>query len=90
MSALFRIIARSAHAAPEPGVDVVRLSDMPSKRRPQPDRDLPRNRPQDAISPGVLPAGTAIVIENDPRLQQKSETEKELEEDVEADRKQDD
>ena len=75
---------------PEPGWGTVRLSGMTSKRPSPPEHDLPRTGPQDAISPGVLPAGTAIVIENDPRLHEKSETEKELEEDVEADRQQDD
>ena len=62
--------------AAEPGLRVVRLSHMTNKRPSPPESDLPRTRPQDAISPGVLPAGTAIVIENDPRLNEKSETEK--------------
>jgi hypothetical protein len=60
------------------------------KRKPQkPPEDVERPGPQDAIAPGVLPAGAAIVLENDPRLQRKSETEKELEEDVTHDRKRD-
>ena len=56
------------------------------EKRPE---DVERPGPQDAISPGVLPAGTAIILENDPRLQRKSETEKELEEDVVHDRSRD-
>lgn len=60
------------------------------KRKPKtPPEDADRPGPQDAIAPGVLPAGTAIILENEPRLRRKSETEKELEEDVSHDRKRD-
>ena len=60
------------------------------KRKPTtPAADVERPVPPDASAPGVLPAGTAIILENDPRLQRKSETEKELEEDVIHDRRRD-
>ena len=60
------------------------------KCKPQtPPKEVERPGPEDAIAPGVLPAGTAIVLDDDPRLQQKSETEKDLEEDTAHDRKHD-